>query len=402
MILMKKEFYKKIYIYIILLLIIISDCSVYSYKYRNILSLVMMISILPIILFERKIITKKVIIYSSFISIFVFSYLLYFKLNYGVTMISYMIRWIIILWFIDFCIAAHINIIKKTSQLILGITIIELFLFILINILNIPVSYQIINYNGLEPQKMYLGIFFNGPNMFVFNRLVERFQAFFWEPGVYQIFLNFSLLYYIFIESKNKLKKVFILLLAIIFTYSTIAYIIAIIIVIIKILSLLKGKKIKKGIKILILYFIPIILIIGIIVIGKILISKINAYENYGNISYNVRLDDTIDCISKFLDNPILGSGFFNYKILKMGGSVNGLAIVLYQTGIIGFLILILIPVFRINRVLRPKYGVYFTSAFTVWIILSLFNEPISYSNPILMFISYAYMINKKSIDNRE
>ncbi|WP_207651183.1 O-antigen ligase family protein, partial [Clostridium thermobutyricum] len=272
--------------------------------------------------------------------------------------------------------------------------IINLILYLIINVINIPINYKILNFSGIPLQKSYLYIFFTGPKLIMFNRILTRIQGVFWEPGLYQIFLNLALLSYLFQEKKHKKKIIFILIVSIILTYSTTGYILGIVLIFIKLLAMIRDMKNNKILKFLLITFMPIITLICIYFALKIMILKINAGINYGNKSYSIRTTDLIDCAKQFLKTPIIGSGFFNYSVLPRKGSVNGLFSIFYQTGIIGTFILLVIPMKRLFGKFKKEICLEFAIGFILWLIMSLMNEPIQYSNFILMIISYGYLFN--------
>lgn len=133
----------------------------------------------------------------------------------------------------------------------------------------------------------------------------------FWEPGVFQIYINFALLFQIYRRKKEKLWKNIILILGIISTFSTTGYICFCFIIIIYFMEKFL-EKIKK--KYFIFLFFSIIfgnLILKNSYIQNIVFSKFNS-SNGSSSSFLIRLMDIKIYLKQWLEYPIFGQGITN------------------------------------------------------------------------------------------
>lgn len=135
---------------------------------------------------------------------------------------------------------------------------------------------------------------------------LDRNYGPFWEPGVFQVYLNFSFLFQLYKGNSERLWKNVILFLGLITTFSTTGYICFTIIILCKFLNS-KLCNIKNIVCILCC------LIIGIFLfkndyIQKIVFSKFNS-SNISSASFIIRLKDIKIYFVQWIENIFFGAG---------------------------------------------------------------------------------------------
>ncbi|WP_304206751.1 hypothetical protein [Fusobacterium perfoetens] len=131
----------------------------------------------------------------------------------------------------------------------------------------------------------------------------------FWEPGVFQVYLNFAFIFQLYKESKERLWKNIILFLGLITTFSTTGYICFAIVVLCKYLK----NKLYKAQNII---YILCSLIIGLVLfkndyIQEIVFSKFSS-SNVSNSSFIIRLKDIKIYFIQWIKNIFFGVGITN------------------------------------------------------------------------------------------
>lgn len=138
----------------------------------------------------------------------------------------------------------------------------------------------------------------------------------FYEPGIFQIYLNIALFYELFREN-IKFKRVLLILITIITTMSTNGYITAILIIAVYGYNILGKRDVSKKVKYLYLATIIIGFIIMIIMvssgyIGERVFTKFTETRDSG--STFDRLNAIVYAIEKYISSPVLGVGFAGYS----------------------------------------------------------------------------------------
>lgn len=229
----------------------------------------------------------------------------------------------------------------------------------------------------------FYNIYYRWQSTRFFGVWMARNNGPFWEPGNYQIYLNFALTYYLFHD--NNKKNVWIILLlssAVINTTSTMGIIIFCINIILYIIK--SRKSLSK-------------LVISAIVIISILILGIHVYvEKIETQSYAMRASDSIHIKELFQGNFFVGNGY-NSGFIKY----NSWFILLADFGIIGGVLFIsyLIYLFKISM----KDSLITALAYMVWLVLSYTGQPIIYTNTsvlIMCVITQRYFVNYSSDGN--
>lgn len=271
-------------------------------------------------------------------------------------------------------------IIEAFYRIIIIIAVVSLVLYVIVDCFNINIPYNIIRSSeGGYYYRNYLNLYYSYHG--VTKRFLYRLSGFFWEPGMYGIYLNYALYIYIS-RGKNKKWEFFILLISILVTQSTTGYIVTTILLG---TMFIKTNKIKKEQYCLLAAFVlPVILIVIVVLF----LTKRNT-TNHNIGSYYLRMNDIVNGIKVFLQNPIFGTGFYNEEPFKQldyygRGSSNGFLTWCYTTGIIG-IIIALFPF--ISRIVASK-GSDRNNKLIYFFIIFIFNnaEPI-YSLPFMVYI---------------
>lgn len=281
--------------------------------------------------------------------------------------------------------------IYKTIIIIAGVGLV---LYVGVELMKLPIPYRIIYSGNSYRYRNYYELFFS----YHYNGVIPRFSGLFWEPGVYQIYLNIALFLYVFGRKKNKFE-LGILLVSIVFCQSTIGYCITVILISIYFSQVgLFNKKEKSFV--LIFGGIVALIVSCIIVIQKVQVTSI-----YAAGSATLRFSDIKNGLSVFFNHPIIGTGFGNEREFVMSdmfgrGSSNGLLSYAYMTGIIGLLFAFIPFIYNFFKC-RDKMRQF------VWmVVIILFNccEPI-YNLPIMAFyigVEYIKMFERKRIIQKE
>lgn len=277
-------------------------------------------------------------------------------------------------------------------RIIFIISIISLFIYILVHILVIPIpsNFFYLNDKGLKYFSYFWIYFDQGYPNSQFGLNLFRMTGPFWEPGVFQIFLNYALYRFIFRKRVNILA-VSVLILDIILTMSAAGFVCAISIVVFKITTL---NKFTNKSKLIISFF---IVLFAISLITFVIISKFSeTYENKS--SAFIRFNDFILATKIFIENPILGIGFNNTKPFELSnmyngtqflGNSNGFMTIAYTTGIIGLAFIILPFIKNINNSYRQtkKYKIFYTFMILFFNIV----EPVYYFPFMLYILAKSY-----------
>ena len=215
----------------------------------------------------------------------------------------------------------------------------------------------------------------------IFGFKILRCSGFCWEPGQYQIYLNYALMYLLFFDEgreRCKILKIIVITIAIISTASTMGYIIAVALFAGIILNL--NSKVKYFI-LIIISFIAVLLIFRLI----------NEKQETSTFSYTTRASEFEYLSDVLFINGPFGKGLYSENI------VNALLCFVWDYGYIaiGICVLLVFYIFNNNAFfLNNKHKVFFI----IWFLFSLINEPIQYMNftfAIVSFISLGVVIRK-------
>lgn len=287
---------------------------------------------------------------------------------------------------------------------ILAIALIAIVSFLYVDIIGTvsPVSVVTsgdLSYSEYSPFFYEAGMYSTSVLGLSFTRLAGPF----WEPGVFQIYLNFALYRLLFFENKRK-RFLVLILVCIALTMSTTGYLLAAILILLYAIRKIDSEKGRF------LSLVPVtmaILLIAFQLIG----SKAGSANS---VSYDLRISDIQVGLNLLAQNPLLGTGYMNeiQFLATQGlnrGSSNGLITWFYSMGVMG-LIFAVAP-FLINGArLRTSDARIPYVAFVIFFILSNMTEPV-YMTPFISlllakeyqrcFISFASVAGEKSRTGR-
>jgi hypothetical protein len=385
---------KSSYIYIYLFLILYSTAGIFSQKYPLIINIIFIILTIPTIpsLLKRKFIV--------FIGISLSLFFLINYLNYPETvtnLFGFIVRFILVLSFVIYCYDKNIPIFKILSKTVFFIACYSLITYVIFDTFSIiePSRVEVVN---TKPYHVYLGFHYHWQHANWYGTLIARNNSIFWEPGVYQIFLNFALLYNLFFNQNKNLFTFtnIVLLLSIATTLSTTGIAVACVILFFKFM----GKSKSYFGTIIKFMMFPAIFSIVVYFLKYVIKQKFE----YGVTSVNLRTDDLLYGFYTFLEKPILGWGFWNFSgYEQFTGTIknsNGLIFLLFQLGVVGFSFYFFF-IFVISKRILKQYSLRGAILFVIYIFASMANEPISYNNYIILFLClgiYLFLNNKKTV----
>lgn len=379
-----------------ILLIVLSSGALISVDYS--LVKILMIGIFFLLIIKREIsttISKKLLIAIIFTSfLWVFQSIFYSNEEIIGDSIRTSLIFIIIMLYANMNPERNVARVRFFYYVVLGFTIISgiLYICILAN-----VNFPTISTSISRDTVFYLQTYTGGN---IVGNIWYRNCGIFWEPGLYQVFLNFSLLYVLYILKLKKSTKIIhitIIMLSILSTGSLMGYFIASAIWLVYLLTN-SSSNMQKVLRIVTALFVAIIVFpkLSILLDGK------RTTE-----SYSIRFNDIKSGFEVFASKPLLGYGicnnafenkYFNtYGIFR--GSSNGLINALISFGSVGFIFYMLLMIkyakwFQIessSKVFLP---------FFIWLIGSLISEPISPMPFIFLFlgIGFAHFSSKKLV----
>lgn len=309
-------------------------------------------------------------------------------------------------WFLCFYVLCNYN--QKTKKLLSSyIYLIVLFLatssfilFIIINIFRVNLPMSVIY---VEPFNYYsfAGIYYMIPQAKVtfLNQTLYRAQSIFWEPGVFAVFLSYTLYYELFKKEKSSLMIAVFLYICILTTFSTTGIMVGT-----GILGcyFLLTKKVSKGIKYLSFSVLAPLALVFLISVWN---SKKYGEGDQLSGSYSLRMFDLVYGFSVLKSNPLFGSGYNNDTIFKElfkkiygyeRGSSNGLVTWIITTGITGS-ILVLFPFIR---KLRNSKTMIQDLCFLIAFILLNMTEPLMLTPLVLYIVANEYsLISQKKVN---
>jgi hypothetical protein len=217
----------------------------------------------------------------------------------------------------------------------------------------------------------YFGVYYRWQNMRrIFGIYTMASNGPFWEPGLYQIYLNLALWHELFV--KKKFGWVAILLtVSIIVTTSTMG---AITLVIIWTGYLYNRQPLSYKM----ISSFPLFIIL-LTILSKLWIEK----KTYASGNISSRGNDLEELIQTFIKHPIFGNGVGNMQ------GMSALFTYVVDFGVLGIIFI----VFMIALIMRRKDTVTSKIVLAAWLILSLMNEPIGYHS---LFVLIIFLFGKK------
>lgn len=277
----------------------------------------------------------------------------------------------------------------KLYNLLIVLATITLVFYIIVDVIKIPLPYSI--YYKTEGSaftyKNYFNIYYSYS-----KKVFPRLCGLFWEPGVYQIYLNLALFIYYRKQRRNKYHLI-IILINVLFTQSTSGYMVAAMMFAVIITSKKRGSMSRKQSR---------RILIGILAVTSILVIFIYKREttNIVGDSYFDRMVQAKTGLSLFFENPIFGRGFYNtQQFLELdrtgSGNSNGLITWLYTTGMIGMLVAVVPFLINIARE-EARSSKRERITWFIFIVIENMTEPM-YSLSIMVYFlasQYSEMIN--------
>ena len=239
----------------------------------------------------------------------------------------------------------------------------------------------------------------------VLDRSAIRTQGIFWEPGVFQMYINLAIALELLYKRRINKKHLYTLIIALLLTFSTTGYIAFAWLVTVYFFVIKSRHKedISKRFIIIILFFIAAIILFQFSSIGDMIFGKIydRTNDNYG--STTVRLAGILVSLKIALSNPIHGIGmsmmkdeFLDVSILLrdiLGGwTDDNTNTILYQFAAYG------IPYGLFFTIGTFKFGNYFANGrkiITITILIMMFilyvGENLQYSFFPYIIVLYGY-----------
>ncbi|MCH5243090.1 MAG: hypothetical protein J1F67_11865 [Muribaculaceae bacterium] len=365
-----------IFKYCSVLSLILASGTAYFFLYQAFLSIILLIIVSSWI-----ILTKK---YKFYFNTYFITYLFLIFLNVIFYNISLQLIGDLIFLLSTYIILSSFNY-NQFKEIFLNVVI---FLIIIGIILQILVEFEI----------FHPTIFNNGKNEFeghymfafhVFGRakwgLSDRLSSIFWEPGIFQMVLNLSLILNIEIFDKNSVIKkrkikLFLIIIALIWTFSTTGYMVFFCIVL---GHLFYKSRNSNKFRLFSVFFLIIISII--ILISPVFIEKFS----YENGSFLVRFNDILGLFKLILINPIIGIGvqsyIYEYYANLFGLTPSQSAGILVQIAQFGFIWFIAYLI-SISKELKKRKTEINRVFILIAIILLGFGEPIIYTPVMLIY----------------
>lgn len=347
-------------------------------------------------LLKRRV-AKKIIIYTLALLGILCLWLIQFNV-YGAKNESFMTllqNFILIFSTIIFCTIEP----NKNRYRIKYFVSIELFFSVLSTIIFLSVILKI----NLSPQLAENGV--THTIFYVENFVLDSHFLFsmkncgiFWEHGMYQIYLNFMLIYYLYISEEIKHKKfILVYLVTIIITTGSTTGIVLCPIIIVYYLFINNEITIKQ-------LFLTSAVVIGLCFSASFIHSNIQDKLTRG-LSYGYRMSDISLGIKVFLEKPLLGHGILNtayddsfFRVNStIRGNSNGFFNILINFGLVGMCVY-LVLLKRLLIYIKSLTGKKSLGIFVIWMIASICTEPITL-HPFVIFllgIGLNYKISEK------
>ncbi len=369
----------KLLYWVVLFLLLYTSDSVYTCVYHELDNYIEIITEMIMLSFIAFLDRKRVITILSAIGGISFIMLLLSMLHIQNTEYLYMLvlilRILAALVFAGGCLRLRYDFYYDMSSMIYYIAVLGLICYLLfeINPFGILPHYSYItipngDHTAITRYLNYCNIYYRWDTRTIsfFGLKLVRENGFFREVGVYVIFLNFALIYFLFNDWKQNKKKIIVLVISILLAQSTMGLLIMIIVFSFKLLSN------DYKLTFVLIPFVLILAYIFYVVATDKFEGGMKVAGRYRNLKY---------AMSIIIDNPIAGVGCHR-KYLSWYGLLNYFIFF----GIAG-----VFPIYIIvNGLIKNKNGLCFSIAFFMWYFLSLMNETAGYN---LFFISLYSMI---------
>ncbi|NLN49469.1 MAG: O-antigen ligase family protein [Clostridiales bacterium] len=305
------------------------------------------------------------------------------------------------------CVFIGINVIKSSAIDYLSVlaNIIKFFMylsFVVYVLILLGVNLPQVYISELDYYStLYLGVENIADGLAGSGITLPRSFGIFCEPGLYQIFLNYLIIFILFIKkkrSKKDLLQLIFIVINIVLTFSIIGYVVAVCLIFLFIF--LRQNKLMSKILLIMLYIIVIAFVFPII--SDFLRFKMTTG------SFETRTADITLGLDVLFDNFWFGTGLDQIAYRKayedvyqrFRGNTNGLLSIGIIYGVFG-IIFYYVGIKKFLKEIKAIYGVVAAIAMLGWLIASLINEPIQNSCLLYAFMALGW-IKLKEVKNRK
>lgn len=320
---------------------------------------------------------------------------LLFEINLSISInvfMFFLLKFIFFVFFALFASKRNISILEVVGNIVLIIAAYSLIMYILIYGMRMSLPHITYFEHGINYDSYFLFITTDHPN---FQLTIGKFQiyrlmSFFWEPGVYQIYLCYALFYFLYCKVKKSTYAIIVLIINIMLTASATGVCVAIFM-----LGHIIMQKIGKDRKTI--FFVIASALIAFLSMAYVWITKMQTS------SYFTRMNDFMVGLRVLKEHWLVGSGFQNYTeyIIVRGinrGSSNGLMSWFSSMGLLGGTLLIAPFVLRFRKIRGMKEKELYAIYFVLFIVQNM-TEPIT-NHPfmsLVVAIEYSYLLFRKN-----
>ncbi|MGL5414769.1 MAG: O-antigen ligase family protein [Clostridium sp.] len=272
----------------------------------------------------------------------------------------------------------------KMSNIIIILAIISIIGYVFCTLLNVihPSASIYYLWGGARYIPSYYGLYYVTQYIGLHGMNFTRNSGVFTEGTMYAFVLTVSMMCELFLRKKVRKVNIIILIVAILSTFSTTGIVVSFGIIICRlIIEVFRNKKWRKVGMIVI----PIVVVVGVVVAGYFVSSKLHQGTDSKKASISIRTDDMRVGAEAFKDRPIIGYGYgqFNYvqqymnlKLRKndIGGS-SGVMSILPEGGIYLFsmyLIPMLLAIGYGIKKRKPKYIIISLAMFVILVVTKI------------------------------
>lgn len=299
----------------------------------------------------------------------------------------------IILLYQLFVIDDEFEILIKLSNIVCIIALFSLIFWIFGTNLNIikPTSQFLLDWGGEYYRNSYFNIYFEAQKIQFLGSSIYRNTGIFAEGPMYSFILGLSLAIQVYLNKELSLKKIILLFITTLTTFSTTGVIAVFFIITSKIGRLKFNTKLMNIIRFAcVIVSITITIVVSIFFIN----DKVGDKDINKASSYSVRLADIKSGIQAFEDNKLFGVGYHNQSEIKkyssMAGNGSSSMITILAQGGIYLAIFYIIPLFRLF-IQSIKYLNFDFVLFIISLLGMLFFTNVPYTFLILYMIGIGY-----------
>lgn len=240
--------YKKVYVFIVVFLFLYTSDSIYTYvffKYDHAIEILAdLLMLMTVFVLDKKVVLR-VIGYDLAISLLL---LLVASISYKSTEYLFLgamlLRLISVSLFVQWCYFQKIDFLGILCTIVFFMAVFFLLCYVFFDLGLSGISPQMVNvagFNGAESRKSIYGCYCGFYYRWDFSRRMLGYRVmacngFFREVGVYQIYLNFALYWYMFAQQGYK-KRIIVLIMALVSTFSVMGWLVFAVMVAMKLLK---------------------------------------------------------------------------------------------------------------------------------------------------------------------